>query len=64
MNMIKVDSSAMNEVGYDSSTRTLCIRFKSGKDYNYFNVPKEVFEGLIRAHSKGTYFNNHIDGKY
>jgi len=60
MERIPVCSSDLASVGYDRETFTLEIEFKSGSIYQYFNVPYEVYEGLMNAISKGTYFQNHI----
>ena len=60
----RVISSALTEVRYDAPSGDLDIRFVSGKIYRYFNVPPEVYEGLVAAPSKGTFFNAHIKEKY
>ena len=44
MNWESVDSSQINEVGYDAASKTLGIRFKPGRtspasEYHYSNVP-------------------------
>lgn len=35
-----------------------------GRIYAYFNVPREVYLGLIDAENKGRYFNQNIKGKF
>jgi hypothetical protein len=40
------------------------IRFLSGGTWRYDGVPWEVFEGFLRAGSKGKYFRAHIKGRY
>jgi hypothetical protein len=64
MEMIKVSSSAIAAVGYDASARRMKITFQQGHTYDFCNVPAVVFEGLSRAASKGTYYNEHIRDKY
>lgn len=64
MQMIPVVSEAINAVGYDPDTRLLKITFKNQKTYDYHGVPSHVFEGLMRAPSKGRYYRDHIEGKY
>lgn len=59
MNMIPVSSSNLVAVGYDEATSTLRVAFKSGV-YDYYNVPKNIFEGLLNAPSKGKFHHAYI----
>ncbi len=56
-----VESTVIDAVGY---ARVLELRFESGRIYQYYNVPEDVFEGMLSADSKGRYFNAHVRGKY
>lgn len=60
MNFIPVKSSAIQAVAYDVEDKTLTVRFKQGAEYDYYDVPKEKFEGLLKAESVGKYFNKYI----
>jgi hypothetical protein len=51
-----VDSSSLRSVGYDASTSTLEVEFHNGSVYHYCPVPKEMWQSLRRAKSKGQYF--------
>jgi KTSC domain len=62
--MIAVKSSAIRAVGYDPRTRVMKITFMQGNTYDFCGVPPEVYEGLIRAPSKGTYYNDYIKDRY
>jgi hypothetical protein len=62
--MQDVQSSALRSVGYDGGQQTLVITFQSGSTYEYGGVPRKVYEELMRAPSKGTYFNAHVKGQY
>jgi len=42
----------------------LHIRFLKSGDYVYRNVPQDVFDGLMNADSKGSYFNRMIKPVY
>ncbi len=64
MDMIPVRSSNLSAVGYDDATSTLRIRFNSGGLYDYYNVPSNVYQGLMSASSHGTYFHQHIKDVY
>ena len=54
----------MKSVGYESKAKILEIEFRSGAVYQYLGVPKRVHEGLLRAESKGQYFNGEIRAEY
>ncbi len=60
--MIPVDSSAIRAIGYDG--RTLTVEFHNGRTYDHPNVPDNVFDEFLNAWSKGTYYNQHIRGRY
>lgn len=64
MERIQVDSSNISSIGYDEDSLTLEVEFHSGAVYQYFDVPLNVFKGLIDAGSKGQYFAQHIKGYY
>jgi len=53
-------SSVIKSVKYRGKTQNLNITFQSGRTYRYFDVPKAVYEGLLRDYSKGAYFNEVI----
>ena len=56
-----VESSVIDAVGY---SRVLEIQFESRRVYQYYDVPQDVFDGMVNAESKGRYFNAHIRGKF
>jgi uncharacterized protein YijF (DUF1287 family) len=55
-----VSSSNLSAVGYDYDTATLRIQFLNGGIYEYQGVSSDVHEGLLRAGSKGQYFDQFI----
>jgi hypothetical protein len=55
-----VISSDIRSIGYDDETRILEIEFHSGGIYQYYSVPRVVYEGLMNASSHGKYFHAHI----
>ena len=59
-----VVSSEMLSVGYDPASGILEIEFKSGAVYKYFIVPKTIYDGLIGAESKGSFFAQSIRDKF
>jgi hypothetical protein len=64
MEMVRVNSSAIEAVGYDPGSRRMKIRFTSGKVYDFCGVPESVHSSLMRAYSKGTCYNDHIKDRY
>ena len=59
-----VESSSLASVGYEAGARMLELEFKNGGIYRYRDVPREIFEGLMAATSKGHYFLERIRGKF
>jgi hypothetical protein len=60
-----VDSTSVEEIGYDSDAEELFIRFVDGLSvYVYTDVPLSTFEELMRAPSKGSYLNREIKPNY
>jgi hypothetical protein len=59
-----VNSSNIHSLEYKSYSNTLEVVFHSGGVYQYYNVPEFRFTGIMSADSKGSYFDQHIKGKY
>ncbi len=57
---INVESSMIEQVRYFAETKTLEVRFNSGKKYAYLNVPKKIYQELLKTDSKGSYMRNYI----
>ena len=64
MEMIRVSSSAISAVGYDAQTRRMKITFVQGHTYDFCGVSQHVFDSLLRASSKGSYYNDFIKDHY
>ncbi|WP_417812170.1 KTSC domain-containing protein [Thalassospira alkalitolerans] len=60
MERIYVESTNLSSVGYDEDSCTLEVEFHKGGVYQYYDVPKYVFEGLMAAQSKGSYFDQNV----
>ncbi len=59
-----VNSSNLVSVGYNPDSETLEIEFKSSGVYEYYNVPKFMYDRLMEAGSIGTFFNAEIKNSY
>lgn len=55
-----VTSSNLCSVGYDEDGQVLEIEFRNGGVYQYYSVPRSIYEGLMNAASHGKYFHAHI----
>jgi hypothetical protein len=64
MNLVKIDSSMIYAVGYDEQAEILEVVFKRTGVYRYRNVPKEVYQELMAADSKGSYMRDTIIDVY
>lgn len=58
--MIECESETIQSFGYRAEPPTLRTIFKSGGTYDYFDVPREKFEDMRKANSKGSYHAKHI----
>ncbi|WP_315774309.1 MULTISPECIES: KTSC domain-containing protein [unclassified Bradyrhizobium] len=59
-----VSSSNIAEVGYDATSRTLEVLFKTGAVYQYFDVPEQIYDELMRSSSVGGFLNSSVKGQY
>lgn len=67
----KSNSSAFTRIGYDPETRRLRVWFRK-KDiwesesdpYTHYRLPEELAMRFINATSQGTFYANHIRGRF
>jgi hypothetical protein len=64
MNVTTVESTTLSRIAYDDTRNLLRLEFGSGAIYQYFDVPAAVYADLLRATSKGIYFNRMIRGRF
>jgi hypothetical protein len=62
--MIYVDSSNVQAIGYDDATLDLHVQFVDGGYYVYHQVPRSIFDGLMGAPSKGSFLNREVRSIY
>jgi hypothetical protein len=58
-----VKSSFVEAVAYDEDNAELYVTLENGS-YAYSGVPVRVFEGMLSASSKGTYYNQCVKDTY
>src|ERR1022692_4051317 len=64
MNVTIVELTSLATVAYDDARKLLQLEFCSRAIYQYFGVPAAVHAVLLRAPSKGIYFNRVIRGRF
>ena len=64
MDRVRFASSAVISAGYDAGAQHLEIEFSSGRVYLFEQVPKAVYEWLLRAPNKGVYVTRMINPNY
>ncbi|OFZ67393.1 MAG: hypothetical protein A2V79_09280 [Betaproteobacteria bacterium RBG_16_56_24] len=62
--MVGVKSSQIVSVGYNSSTKTLAVKFTSGGTYHYHGVEQGTVDALMKADSFGKHLQANIVGKF
>lgn len=58
-----VASSTVLSIGYEPSSNTLEVEFKSGV-YQYYNVPEPIYQQLMASDSKGKFMHAYIKPAY
>jgi len=60
MEMIKVESSNISEIGYNEKKQICKIIFNTNSSYLYFPFPKELWMAFKKAKSFGKFFYKYI----
>lgn len=64
MDRVPVSSSNLSSVGHDENSQTLEVEFLNGSIYQYYDVPRNVYEELISAGTVGGYFAQNVRNNY
>jgi hypothetical protein len=64
MESVGNSKSNVQQIGYDPTERTLYVRFRSGAEYRYREVPADVYAKLREASSAGKFLYQQISGVY
>jgi hypothetical protein len=64
MQRVLVESTTLRSAGPAARSTVLELQFRNGALYHYFGVPPRIYGDLLRADSKGGYFNQNIRGQY
>ena len=55
-----VKSNNIASVGYDDESEILEVELTNGSVYRYYDVPGKIYDGLMRAGSRGSYLHSEI----
>lgn len=55
-----VSSSNIASIGYDPMRMILEVEFLNGSIYQYYDVPEDLYIGLMEASSYGKYLHEYI----
>ena len=64
MERYSVASSNVASVGYDEQLQTLEVEFLNGAVYQYYNVPINMYEEMMKTPSKGRFLHAYIRNAY
>ena len=64
MRRARIDSTSLESVGYEAESKTLEVEFLHGGVYRYFEVPEAIHAELMKAESKGRFFQANIRNKF
>jgi hypothetical protein len=64
MERIELDSKTLAWVGYSPEWKMLELGFRTGRIYEYYDVPRNVFQELLTSESKGAFFNLQIRNRF
>jgi hypothetical protein len=64
MERVALNSTLLQSAGYQDQLTLLELEFRDGAVYQYFPVPPQTFQELLRAPSKGAYFNTNIQRRF
>lgn len=61
---VNVASSSLAKLAYDCRQAILQVEFRDGTVYRYAGVPLQTYDDLLRADSKGAFFNRYIRSRF
>lgn len=61
---VGLDSTTLAAAAYDDRRETLQLDFRDGTRYLYSGIAPSLYRQLLRAVSKGSFFNRHIRSRF
>ena len=62
--MMSVDAEAIESIGYVDGSRTMYIRFRSGRTLCINNVPRFRYQGMLAAPRKDAYYTTYVKDRF
>ena len=62
--MMSVDAEAIESIGYVDGSRTMYIRFRSGRTFCINNVPRFRYQGMLAAPRKDAYYTTYVKDRF
>ena len=59
-----VESSNILSIGYSPGEKVMEVEFHNRRVYQYFEVPEQLYLGIMQAESKGRYLHQRIIDNY
>jgi KTSC domain len=64
MHRTAIAANGIAQVGYEDGAEILEIEFTSGKVFQFFNVPSNMFHQLMDSQFKEFYYQNNIHERF
>jgi len=61
---VSLDSTTLAAAAYEGGGEKLQLDFRDGTRYEYSGVAPGLYRALLRATSKGSFFNRYIRGRF
>jgi len=62
--MVPIKSTNIKKASYNEETEVLTVQFKTGKRYEYLDVPPNLWDKFMAAKSQGSFFHKEIRRKF
>lgn len=59
-----IESSNLQDAGFDADSGVLEVTFKNGKRWRYFGITGSTFAEFMEADSQGSFFARNIRGQF
>jgi hypothetical protein len=60
----EINSSNLLKTTYDTESKALVVEFKNGTQYEYVDVPHQIYTRFRMSESQGKFFISDISKKY
>ncbi len=60
----EIKSSNIRKTTFDTETKKLVVEFNNGQQYEYSEVPHQVYTAFRMSESQGSFFSKNIVKKY